>query len=131
MKLRTFWAIWGGGGSTSLDPPMQIYPIFEFLVITGRNEVVAKVMFLQACVCPQGWRGFCLSAYWDTPPRTRHTTTLPRDQADPPGPGRHTPPGPGRPPRTRQTPRKADSSRRSTSGRYASYWNAFLLLSRL
>ena len=54
----------------------------------------------------------------------------PRDQADPPppqGPGR--PPGPGRqtPPRTRQTPPpEADSSIRSTSGRYASYWNAFL-----
>ena len=90
----------------------------------------------------------------DTPPRTRQTP--PRDQADdPPRPGRHPPdqadpplalpPGPGRhPPRTRQTPppwdqadtppdqadppprREADSSIRPTSGRYASYWNAFL-----
>ena len=33
MKLRTFWAVGGEGGSTSLDPPMHIYPIFEFLVI--------------------------------------------------------------------------------------------------
>ena len=66
----------------------------------------------------------------DTPPRPgRH----PPDQADPPGSGR-PPPGPGRhPPRIRQTPldqvdppREADSSIRSTSGRYASYWNAFL-----
>ena len=24
------------------------------LIFTGRNEVVAKVMFLQACVCPRG-----------------------------------------------------------------------------
>ena len=53
----------------------------------------------------------------------------PPDQADPPrmenppGPGR-PPPGPGRPP----PPREADSSIRSTSGRYASYWNAFLCL---
>ena len=52
---------------------------------------------------------------------------------------RQTPPRPGRPPRdqadtsrTRQTPpdqadtpREADSRIRSTSGRYASYWNAF------
>ena len=53
-----------------------------------------------------------------TPPRTRQTP--PRDQADPPG-TRQTPP------RTRQTPpREADSSIRSTSGRYASYWNAYL-----
>ena len=42
-------------------------------------------------------------------------------EADPPTP--HTP---GRPPRTRQTPPEADSSIRSTSGRYASYWNAFM-----
>ena len=59
---------------------------FDWLVVyifTGRNEVVAKVMFLQVCVCPRG--GVSLSACWD--------------QADPP------PPGPGRhPPRTRQTP---------------------------
>ena len=53
----------------------------------------------------------------------------PWDQADPPGPGRSpwgqadTSPGPGRPP----SPREADSSIRSTSGWYASYWNAFLL----
>ena len=66
------------------------------------------------------------------PPRTRQTT--------PPGPGRppcrENPPGPGRPPpRTRQTappdqadplPREEDCSIWSMSGRYASYWNAFL-----
>ena len=88
-----------------------------------------------------------------TPPRTRQTP--PQDQADPPRPGRpprtrqtlpdqadtpqtrqttpprpgRQPPGPGRPPpRTRQTPppREEDCSIRSMSGRYASYWNAFL-----
>ena len=58
------------------------------------------------------------------PPRTRQT---PPDQADPPGPGRsprtrQIPNGPGRP------PREADSSIRSMSGRYASYWNAFLFI---
>ena len=69
----------------------------------------------------------------------------PWDQADPPGsdpPGtRQTPLDQTPPPETRQTPpdqtppqdqadplppREADSSIRSTSGRYASYWNAFL-----
>ena len=50
------------------------------------------------------------------PPRTRH---LPRT--------RH-PPG-SRPPGSRPPPRgKADCSIRSMSGRYASYWNAFLLM---
>ena len=78
-------------------------------------------------------------------PRTRET---PRDQAEPPRP-RRTPPGPGRPPRTRQnpprprrtppgpgrhppgprrTPPEEDCSIRSMSGRYASYWNAFLFV---
>ena len=123
----------------------------------------AKVIFLQACVCPQGGRGVCLSACWDThhPPRTRHPpqSRPPPDQAHhPPGPG--TPPGadppdqvhppgsrPPRPPRSRhppwtrhtppqtpppgpgtaqEHPPEADCSIRLTSGRYASYWNAFL-----
>ena len=116
------------------------------IVITGRNEVVAKVMFLQVCVCPQ-WGGGCLPQCMlgcQTPP-TRQTP--PGPGRTPPGPGRpprdqpHTP-RPGRPPQTKQTPprdqadtppdqadppREADSSIRSTSGRYASYWNAFLL----
>ena len=68
----------------------------------------------------------------ETPPGTRQTTlgpgrhTPPPDQADT-APGTREappPPGPGRPP---THPREADSSIRSTSGRYASYWNAFLL----
>ena len=47
-----------------------------------------------------------------TPPRSRH----PPDQ----------PPQNQTPPQTRHPPRKADCSIRLTSGRYASYWNAFL-----
>ena len=70
-------------------------------IITGRNEVVAKVMFLQVSVCPQGGEFVCLSACWDANP--------PRDQAAPPRPGRsprtrQTPPGPGRPPRDQGDP---------------------------
>ena len=105
-------------------------------IITGRNEVVAKVMFLHVSVIlftggvsgqgelPQAGR---------TPWAGRNP---PPDQADPPKP----PPRPGRPPQIRQTPppgrhpprpgrhppREAESGIRSTSGRYASYWNAFL-----
>ena len=57
--------------------------------------------------------GVCLSACWDTtpppeqtPPRSRHT---PSPRADTPAP-------------------EADYGIRSTSGRYASYWNTFLFL---
>ena len=120
--------------------------------ITGRNEVVAKVMFLQVCVCPRG--GGCLPQCMlgcQTPPdqapppgpgrhppktrQTPRTRQIPLDQADPPGPGRppwtrQTPPGPGRPPPDQADPHPPGSrlqhSIRSTSGRYASYWNAFL-----
>ena len=92
-------------------------------IITGRNEVVAKVMLLQVCVWPQGGQGVCLSACWDArPPQTRQ---IPPDQAYTPRPDRHPPdqtdtpdqadtptrpgrhpPGPGRHPLpwTRQTP---------------------------
>ena len=72
-----------------------------------------------------------------TPHQTKQTPLRP--DRPPPGPGRHpptkqtppagkTPPGPGRhPPRpSRPPPREEDCSIRSMSGRYASYWNAFL-----
>ena len=62
-------------------------------------------------------------------PRTGRTA---RDQADTPGtrqtpPTGRTPPGPGRHPSGPGIPpRGEDCSIRSMSGRYASYWNAFL-----
>ena len=81
------------------------------------------------------------------PPGSRHTT--PPDQTDPPRAdppesrhphwSRHTtttttpqtretlPPVQPPPPRPGRPPREADSSIRSTSGRFASYWHAFLL----
>ena len=77
-------------------------------MFTVRNEV-AKVMFLQTCVCPHGV--VCLSACWDTPPQEQ----TPPSGADTPPP-EHTPPG-ADPPRDGHC-----------CGRYASYWNAFLLL---
>ena len=81
------------------------------IIFTGRNEVVAKVMFLQVCVCPQVGEGVCLSACWDaippqdgepppgwrTPPRWR----TPSDGDTPPG-WRHPPDG--EPPPEKQTP---------------------------
>ena len=112
-------------------------------IFTGRNEVVAKVIFLHLLsFCSQGGGGFCLSACWDTTPsppgagtpldQTSPQTRHPPWEQTPPGPGTH-PPGPGTPPQEQTPPQtrhpsppEADSSIRSTSGRYASYWNAFL-----
>ena len=87
-------------------------------IFTGRNEVVAKVIFLHLSVILFTGGGFCLNACWDTSPP---------DQADPleqtPPPGADTPLG-------ADTPPEAYSSIRSTSGWYASYWNAFLSYDR-
>ena len=61
---------------------LQRAPGYSEQIFTGRNEVVAKVMFLQVCVCPQGGEGVCLSACWDAiPPRMENP------------PGWRTPPG--------------------------------------
>ena len=69
----------------------------EFSVlITDRNEVVAKVMFLQVCVCPQGGGCLpqCMLGCQTPPPRDQadppdQADTPPRDQADTP-PGKQT-----------------------------------------
>ena len=109
------------------------------VIFTGRNEVVAKVMFLQVCVCPQGGRvsasvhaGMPYPPGPGRPPRDQ-TDQPPWDQAD--HPPMESPPNGERPPPsgTRQTtpPREADSSIRSTSGRYTSFWNAFLFQKRV
>ena len=133
--------------------------------VTGRNEVVAKVMFLHVSVIlltggvlrrtpppdqadpPLGPRRPPQTK--ENPPRTRQTppdqgkpthpprrtkenppkpgrTPLPPDQGEPPLPPppgtKENPPDQGEPP----PPREEHCSIRSMSGRYASYWNAFL-----
>ena len=73
-------------------------------IFTGRNEVVAKVIFLHLSVIHSvhrgGGKGVCLSACWDT--------TLPRDQTPPPprppGSRHHHPPGPDTHPLGADTP---------------------------
>ena len=92
--------------------------------ITGRNEVVAKVIFLHLSVIlftGGGVLSQCMLGY-HPPPGSRHPpwSRTPPDQT-PPG---ADPPRSRHPPRA-DPPRESDSSIRSTSGRYASYWNAF------
>ena len=119
---------WADIPQQSLQRKVRILPEW-ILVITICNEV-AKVMFLQACACPQ--RGVCLSACWDTsPPRAdpREQTSPEQTppQADPPRANtlqsRH-PPEQTHTPRSRHTLPPRDGH---CCGRYASYWNAFLL----
>ena len=89
----------GGGGGLLKLYSLDLLPAATKL---GQGNIFTSV---SQEFCPQGGEGVCLSACWDTPPRSR-------------------PPPPG----SRSSPREADCSIRSTSGRYASYWNAFLSL---
>ena len=85
----------GGGGALGTRAPLGVISF-----ITGRNEVVAKVMFLHVSVILSRGGG---SPAERPPPAGRPP---PRDQADPtlrlgeppPVAGRPPPPGPGRPP---------------------------------
>ena len=104
-------------------------------LITGRNEVGQGNVFTSVCLSTGG---VSASVHAGIPPRTRHppgsrhpprpgNPTSPPDQAPPrPGtpPDQETPPSP---PDQAPPPPEADCSIRLTSGRYASYWNAFLL----
>ena len=110
---------------------MQVRHYCDLPIITGRNEVVAKVMFLHVSVIL--FMGGLQAGR--IPPWTGRT---PPGRENPPGReepplDRENPSGPGRPPQVGRTPHireepppEADSRIQSTSGRYASYWNAFL-----
>ena len=96
----------------------------------------AKVMFLQASVILLTGGSVCLSACWDTPHQEQTPPleqTASQEQTHPLGadtPQSKHPPGadpPGADTPRADTPPAADSGIRSTSGQYASYWNAFLL----
>ena len=86
-------------------------------IITGRNEVVAKVMLLLMSVILLTGGSASVHAGIPPPPQSQ-SKHLPGSRHLP---GAHTPLGADTPPR-------ADSGIRSMSGRYASYWNAFLVL---
>ena len=91
----------GGGGALGTRAPLGV-----FSFITGRNEVVAKVMFLHVSVILS--RGGVLQA--ERPPRLGDHPPPGTRQTPPPGwenpplwLGDH-PPGPGRPPRLGEPP---------------------------
>ena len=102
-----------------MDIDVELNKVFpeafrHIALITGRNEVVAKVMFTGVChsFCSQG--GLRRTPPGRTPPdQTRQTPRTketppgtrenPPDQGDSPG-TRENPPGPGRSPPWKQTP---------------------------
>ena len=107
---------------------MTIFPY----IFTVRNEV-SKVMFLHLSVILSTGRGLpqCMLGYHPpgaNPPKSRHPPPGPGNPpgADPPGqtpPRDQALPSPEQTP-PEQTPPQGDDCR---CGRYASYWNAFLL----
>ena len=127
-------------------------------VITGRNEVVAEVIFLHLFVIlfTGGGGGVSASVHAGIPhppeqtcprehtppqvdtPWSRHAPgsrppleqTLPSRHPPMQTPPEQTPPlGADIPQNRNSPPPEADSGIRSMSGRYASYWNAFLFFS--
>ena len=87
-------------------------PLFYFLIFTARKRSLGKVVFSQASVCPRGRGSPWQRLPWTENPLDRY----PLLDRDPPG---------QRPPGKRssgQTPFPTVKS-----GRYTSYWNAFLL----
>ena len=97
---------------------------YLFCLLPAAMKLGQGNIFTGVCLSTGG-RGVCLSACWDTHPPRPDT---PPDQAPPPEQTpRADPPRDQTPPRPGIPPREADCSIRLTSGRYASYWNAFLL----
>ena len=106
-----------GPATTWRNAPTKYLKICRKLQIKmAFHKVWGKVIFSVACVKNSlHGGGVCLSACWDTPPRDQ---APPWDQAPP---GADTP-------QTRHPLHSACWEIRSTSGRYASYWNAILLV---
>ena len=98
----------------------------QFSIFTGRNEVLAKVIFLHQSVIHSVHGG---GGTWpdQTRPPPWDQAGTPLDQAHPQLPDQAGTPlcdQAGTPPPPLES---ADSGIRSTIGQYASYWNAFLL----
>ena len=112
--------------------PDYMLNLVETVVITGRNEVVAMVIYLHLSVIHSVHRGGglpqCMLGYHH-PPGDPPGVDTPQDQTPPEQ--THPPWDPpwDQTPRSRHHPLPGKQTRiRSTSGRYASYSNAFFFL---
>ena len=89
--------------SFNVNVPLDVI----YCIFTGRNKVVAKVIFLHLSVIHSVHRGGGVYLVWSWGVSARYTPRdqvhpLPPDQVHPPRPG--TPPGPGAPPPRPGTP---------------------------
>ena len=104
------------------------------IIITARVAKRVKVMFSQAFVCPSpgggggGGQPWTMSQHLPPPPGTRSQhLPPPRDQVTTPPSPRDQVTAPPPPPRDQVTTPPPPPQVLYTGGRYASYWNAFLL----
>ena len=101
-----------------------------------RGGVCSRGVFVVSQTPPRSRHPLGADAPEQTLPGSRHPPEqIPPPRADPPWSRQplpeQSPPQEQTPsPLGADTPREADSGIRSTSGRYASYWNAFLLVNR-
>ena len=108
FKLDSLWAHLE---ATSLS--LSLLHKYKRTLVTGRNEVVMFLLVSVILLTGGGCLPQCMLGYHPLgadPPGSRHPL------------GSRHPPGSRPPP-----PQEADSSIWSMSGRYTSYWNAFLL----
>ena len=108
------------------------------IIFTARKRSLGRLCLYTCLSVILSTGGVCLSACWDTPPpeethppRTRHPDQTPprsRHHPDEAPPPKSRPSRPGTPPGADPPSlRSACWEIRSTSGQYASYWNAILL----
>ena len=106
----------------------------SLVIITARKRSCGQGYVFTSVCHSVNEGGVCLSACWDTTPweQTPPRADTPLSGADTPLPGAdtHTPGADTPQEQTPNSPREADSGIRSMSGRYASYWNAFVLSMR-
>ena len=120
--------------SLFLERLMDLYNQLICTLIVQFLQAATKLgqgnIFTSVCLSTggEGCLPQCMLEY-PTPPGSRHPQeqTPPQRSRHPHPPGADTP-REQTPPLDQPPPREADCSIRLTSGRYASYWNAFLSL---
>ena len=117
-------------GFSVSTPLLNFIDINTFMKLPAATKLGQSNIFTGICDSVHGGGSLpqCILGY-TPPPRADPPSRHPPEQTPPQSrhPPEQTPPGSRHPPGA-HPPREADSGIRSTSGRYASYWNAFFLL---
>ena len=139
LKVWLFWYAYGSNANMStlkwLYGNSTMHSHFHWLLPASAKLGQGNI-FTSVCqeFCTQGGPASMhaeMQPPGPDPPGSRPPWSRPPREQTPPPPGADNPPGADTPqnrhPPGPETPPGADTSIRSTSGRYASYWNAFLL----